>query len=753
MKKIKSLVFFCTLLLLTFSGYSQTRKIVNYPNGIGGGSSVTSHVSGSIVPLNDDKLLYFPNHFEGYGFSPDPNKRRAFLYVLNSDLSVNRAISISGNILSKGATLENAIKVPDTDLHIIQGYTTRNSTYDPFVFLMDVENEILYGDIIFLRNSNDINYNHHQVNYGMEIVEDQGEKCLVVFTNGDCLKFAPGPAGFTDWSAMSVLNLIHIDVAGAQLIYNVSYDIISNPALYYQAKDMVVDGNKVYTLSRSFLNLGNILTECRIQFTGSDFIASGFKHVQLQRNISGNTLVLEELELLNNGKLLLTGQFTNSSNNNFENCEISLLSENLSSLFNYTTSQNLPMITISHPTQKTVFYNSILDPNNNQIVNIEYNIESATNIFQGYPALFQFNLSTNNLVKLNNSSSTNFNSVSFNRAPIEEYMVGLRHNLNSLNYNFNKTKLLFTGRMLHNPTIFEHEYNGLGFPYSAATEVGDTLCDYPAHILEQTDDIVVLTPLTINVTEYYDVEPQESPSLKPYERTHLIPCESNCQPVEVVNNDCDAIELGINGQTDINWTVDNNNSTSNSIFINDTDCHSIVYEINDIECEFEYKACISLGQFDCGTSPRPSNDNTNDSRWTLNDKVVKLESMQSEIKNQLNNTICFETFDQKKNAYIKVYCETFTTSNNPNELIKVNSLFKVYPTLANDFVNIEKSVLTNEGDYRFVLFSEGGINVREGKITDTNTRISLNDLSNGNYFISIFDGINKIMTEKVIVNK
>jgi len=85
-----------------------------------------------------------------------------------------------------------------------------------------------------------------------------------------------------------------------------------------------------------------------------------------------------------------------------------------------------------------------------------------------------------------------------------------------------------------------------------------------------------------------------------------------------------------------------------------------------------------------------------------------------------------------------------------NEIDNLNSQITIYPNPANDKVSISIDDFSNSNQYRFKLISLEGKELKSVELTDSKTEISLEDLSNGIYFVEI-DVKESTLRKKLII--
>jgi hypothetical protein len=81
---------------------------------------------------------------------------------------------------------------------------------------------------------------------------------------------------------------------------------------------------------------------------------------------------------------------------------------------------------------------------------------------------------------------------------------------------------------------------------------------------------------------------------------------------------------------------------------------------------------------------------------------------------------------------------------------KIKESMEIYPNPANDFLMIS---MKEKGDYKGMLYSEGGSLIREISFSGSDFKLNLKDISGGNYFLQLVNGDKNYLKVIVVSNR
>lgn len=190
--------------------------------------------------------------------------------------------------------------------------------------------------------------------------------------------------------------------------------------------------------------------------------------------------------------------------------------------------------------------------------------------------------------------------------------------------------------------------------------------------------------------------------------------------------------------------------TKSNLDITTLGCHEIIYTINHEVCRTNYQACITPGGECEERSKNSVSKQPAMTRWTLDNTVTDFASAQKQMKDGDKHTLCYEKYNEKSGKFEQISCEEVQSTE---DITKVEFDFTAYPSPASDQITIEVTNFSTEENYKAILFTNSGSNVKEFRLKSKTAQYSLDGVNSGSYILTMYQGNKKVSSKTIIVKK
>lgn len=725
-----------------FSGhvFGQGTRIVKYENPLSTGGS-SGALSNSIIALpgnlGQKSFLFFPVHFNVMG-----QQRRPEIVFLDNNLQFipnsNRTINLpTGGVLHEAKCID-PVYYPNV-FAIVGATTSANSTFEnqPFAFLFNVATEQV-SDLIYFPvrgNSNPV-----PLTAGLGFINrldtntpaNDTARCLVVHTNS-------GQAGQNNFPvSASTINLVRIDPMLMQVTLQHTYDLnagLTNDK--FVGKDMVVAGNFAYTLAKK-IGFDCLITRSEIDYnaiTGDFSIPTAGNVIRRIIRNNPNTIDLNLFNLHVIGNQIFMGGLYNYSSSTGRGI---LIESDVSTLF--TGSPSITYAKLYQDQQGvTHFRGSIVDPLNSNRIAIVGSSNGA-NATRHDPHIALFDRTTLEFVPIQNSLTDN--AIRFNQTSESSLTtwapIAARNNMLAIT-------AIRSSNSMDRIKNYSYEYSAIGLNEH---QQGNT-CAAP--LKYSTDPaIIAIIPTTGNIDEDTLQAPQ---TLTLVNLTLPAPVELCYNPPTCIDPvaeviDCHTIQLSIPGHPNVTWNDDGAITPGQYFTVTDLDCHPLVYTYDGIVCEYNFQACLTPSV--CQPTPSRAPKQLEMTRWTLDNNVTEFASAQKQMKDGNKHTLCYEKYNNKSGKFEQITCEEVQSTE---DITKVEFDFTAYPSPASDNITIDVTNFTTEDNFKAILFTSSGSNIKEFRLKSKSAQYSLEGVNSGSYILTMYQGNKKVSSKTIIVRK